>query len=313
MFRIVTDTSANLPTAYLQQEHITIIPFTFHADGDEQACLDLNTFDAKTFYAQMRSGTKVSTSQIPPQRYLDVLTPMLEAGEDVLFVSMSSGISGSYASGQIAARQLREEFPARKLLLVDTYSASLVEGLLFLDASDDEDTILIELGAMQNAGIDWTTGDIVSGFDGTWPMLEDQIVVMYDQIRTQNMRRSLIPVTLNGTSGYLVMVFTTANPDGVIAGFTEGYDANGLPVRGLTPLQKGDELIPIYPMLYDDGSDSDEFAEDTFEGDPIIVGDTLPVFEYVSLEGTDSTFYYCFQLTDIFGETELSDFIEFEM
>ena len=190
---------------------------------------------------------------------------------------------------------------------------SLVEGLLFLDASDDEDTILIELGAMQNAGIDWTTGDIVSGFDGTWPMLEDQIVVMYDQIRTQNMRRSLIPVTLNGTSGYLVMVFTTANPDGVIAGFTEGYDANGLPVRGLTPLQKGDELIPIYPMLYDDGSDSDEFAEDTFEGDPIIVGDTLPVFEYVSLEGTDSTFYYCFQLTDIFGETELSDFIEFEM
>ena len=45
----------------------------------------------------------------------------------------------------------------------------------------------------------------------------------------------------------------------------------------------------------------------------IIVGDTLPVFEYVSLEGTDSTFYYCFQLTDIFGETELSDFIEFEM
>ena len=122
MFRIVTDTSANLPTAYLQQEHITIIPFTFHADGDEQACLDLNTFDAKTFYAQMRSGTKVSTSQIPPQRYLDVLTPMLEAGEDVLFVSMSSGISGSYASGQIAARQLREEFPARKLLLVDTYN-----------------------------------------------------------------------------------------------------------------------------------------------------------------------------------------------
>ena len=136
MFRIVTDTSANLPTAYLQQEHITIIPFTFHADGDEQACLDLNTFDAKTFYAQMRSGTRVSTSQIPPQRYLDVLTPMLEAGEDVLFVSMSSGISGSYASGQIAARQLREEFPARKLLLVDTYSASLGEGLLVMRAVD---------------------------------------------------------------------------------------------------------------------------------------------------------------------------------
>ena len=188
---------------------------------------------------------------------------------------------------------------------------SLVEGLLYLDASDEEDTILIELGAMQNAGIDWTSGDIVSGFDGTWPMLEDQLVVMYDQIRTQSMRRSIIPAMLNGTSGYLVMIFTEANPDGVIAGFTEGYDANGLAVRGLTQLQAGDELIPLYPMLYDDGSDSDEFAEDTFEGDPIPVGDTLPVFEYISLEGADSTFYYCFRLTDIFGETELSEMIDF--
>lgn len=55
---------------------------------------------------------------------------------------------------------------------------SLVEGLLYLDASDDEDTIWIELGAMQNAGIDWQTGDIISGFDGTWPMLDDQLVVL---------------------------------------------------------------------------------------------------------------------------------------
>ena len=49
---------------------------------------------------------------------------------------------------------------------------------------------------------------------------------------------------------------------------------------------------------------------DTFEGDPILVGDTLPVFEYISLEGADSTFYYCFQLAVFFGETEL-EMIEF--
>ena len=136
MFRIVTDTSANLPTDYLHAEQITVIPYTFQSGKGEQSCMDLTTFDAKDFYAQMRSGVKVTTSQIPPQRYIDVLTPMLEAGEDVLFVSMSSGISGSYASGQIAARQLREEFPDRKLLLVDTYSASLGEGLLVMRAAD---------------------------------------------------------------------------------------------------------------------------------------------------------------------------------
>lgn len=98
MFRIVTDTSANLPTDYLLSEQITIIPYTFQSGKGEQSCMDLATFDAKDFYTQMRSGVKVTTSQIPPQRYIDVLTPMLEAGEDVLFVSMSSGISGSYAA-----------------------------------------------------------------------------------------------------------------------------------------------------------------------------------------------------------------------
>ena len=98
MFRIVTDTSANLPTDYLLSEQITIIPYTFQSGKGEQSCMDLATFDAKDFYTQMRSGVKVTTSQIPPQRYIDVLTPMLEAGEDVLFVSMSSGISGAFAS-----------------------------------------------------------------------------------------------------------------------------------------------------------------------------------------------------------------------
>ena len=114
MFRIVTDTSANLPTAYLQQEHITIIPFTFHADGDEQACLDLNTFDAKTFYAQMRSGTKVSTSQIPPQRYLDVLTPMLEAGEDIRFIGRRLVIAASEDVGLADSNALRVALDAAR-------------------------------------------------------------------------------------------------------------------------------------------------------------------------------------------------------
>ena len=56
MFRIVTDTSANLPTGYLHAEGITVIPYTFQSGKGEQSCMDLTTFDAKEFYAQMRSG-----------------------------------------------------------------------------------------------------------------------------------------------------------------------------------------------------------------------------------------------------------------
>lgn len=134
MFRIVTDTSANLPTAYLKAENITVIPFTFHTDSGEQSCMDTASFDAKAFYSAMRNGEKVTTSQIPPQRFIDYLQPMLENGEDVLFVSMSSGISGSYASSKMAANQLKEEFPERKILTVDTYSASLAEGIVVMKA-----------------------------------------------------------------------------------------------------------------------------------------------------------------------------------
>ncbi len=135
MFRLVTDTSANLPADFVRDEQITILPYTFHSASGEQTCLDPTTFDAHAFYARMRAGEKITTSQIPPQRYLDAFTPMLTAGEDILFVSMSSGVSGSYASGQIAAHQLREAFPARKILLVDTYGASLGEGLLVMEAA----------------------------------------------------------------------------------------------------------------------------------------------------------------------------------
>ena len=134
MFRIVTDTSSNLPTAYLQAENITVIPFTFHTESGEQSCMDTASFDAKAFYTAMRNGEKVTTSQIPPQRFVDNIRPMLENGEDVLFVSMSSGISGSYASSKIAANQLADEFPERKILTVDTYSASLAEGIVVMRA-----------------------------------------------------------------------------------------------------------------------------------------------------------------------------------
>ena len=134
MYEIITDTSANLDVALLRQQGIGVIPFSFYIDGQETRCTDTEQFDAKAFYDGMRRGTPVTTSQLTPQRYLDCFAPLLAAGRDILFVGMSSGISGSYASARMAAAQLQEEFPQRKLRLVDTLSASLAEGLQVLKA-----------------------------------------------------------------------------------------------------------------------------------------------------------------------------------
>ena len=128
-FALFTDTSSNLPTPVLEKKEIGVIPFSYRFDEEEYQCLDTESFDGKAFYDLMRNGTAVSTSQITPQAYIDAFTPILEEGVDVLFVSMSSGISGSFNSSEVAAAQLKEKYPERKIITLDTLGASLGEGI----------------------------------------------------------------------------------------------------------------------------------------------------------------------------------------
>lgn len=133
-FAIVTDTSANLPTALTKKHGVTVIPFFYIVDGAELSCTDTGAFDGSAFYEAMRRGASVTTTQITPQRYADAFRPLLAAGQDLLSVSMSSGISGSCQSAALAAEELREEFPERTVRTVDSLGASLGEGLLVLEA-----------------------------------------------------------------------------------------------------------------------------------------------------------------------------------
>ncbi|MBR6377121.1 MAG: DegV family protein [Oscillospiraceae bacterium] len=138
MFQVMTDTSANLPTEMLIENNITCIPFPYFVNGARHTCLDTEGFDGETFYGAMREGADVTTSQINPQHYIEVMKPILERGDDILFVGMSSGISGSYHCAELAAEELSEDFPNRKIRLVDTLGASLGEGLLVIRAMKDK-------------------------------------------------------------------------------------------------------------------------------------------------------------------------------
>ena len=138
-FAVWTDTSGNLPKRLTDQHQIGVLPFTFIEDGREYHCMDIEAFDGDAFYARMRAGKVVTTSQITPQVYLTAFEPVLRAGTDILFVSMSSGISGSCNSARIAAKLLREQFPAREVRVVDTRGAALGEGLIALRAAECRD------------------------------------------------------------------------------------------------------------------------------------------------------------------------------
>ena len=135
-FSILTDTAANLPTELLRREEIAAIPFPYTVHGRQYTCTDTEEFDGARFYDAMRRGAKVSTSLVAPQRYRDSFRRELEAGSDVLFIGMSSGISGSFSCAELAARELREEYPGRSIYTVDSLGASLGEGLLALRAAE---------------------------------------------------------------------------------------------------------------------------------------------------------------------------------
>lgn len=134
-FVIITDTSANIDTQVAKGNNIMVLPFSYYIDGDEYTCTDTDKFDAKEYYNSIRGGIKVTTSQINPQQYIDYMEPVLKEGKDILFIGLSSGISGSYESACIAGAQLRGEYPERKIQLIDSLGAGLGEGLLALRAA----------------------------------------------------------------------------------------------------------------------------------------------------------------------------------
>ena len=133
-FAIVTDSAANLPRALLTKHQITSIPFSAYFKGEEFHYEDPESFDAESYYAEIREGASFSSSQINPDRYIEYMTPILAAGMDVLFVGVSSGVSGSFNSARIAREELLEKFPERTIRLVDSLSAALGEGLIVLQA-----------------------------------------------------------------------------------------------------------------------------------------------------------------------------------
>lgn len=137
-FQVVTDTSANLPTALAHERDIVIIPFSYIVDGKAHACTDTASFDAEGYYAMIGSGVRVTTSQVTPQQFVEAIEPLLQDG-DVIYLSMASGISGTYNSACLAARQLMEKYPERKVCVIDTKGASLGTGLIALFAADMRD------------------------------------------------------------------------------------------------------------------------------------------------------------------------------
>lgn len=136
MIKLFTDTSANLPYALIEKHGITVVPFSYTVDGEEIPYDSKSDFDGKAFYDAMRSGKDVKTSMINMDTFLRSFEESLALGDDVIYIGMSGGISGTANSAMAAANELQGKYPDANIASIDTYAASLGEGLLVLEAAD---------------------------------------------------------------------------------------------------------------------------------------------------------------------------------
>ena len=129
-FILCCGSTADLSAEHLEKRNISYIPFHFFLDEKEYSDDLGKTIPYHDFYKAMADGAMTRTSQINADEYEKYFTPILQAGNDILYVALSSGISGSYNSALIAQKSLREKFPERKLIVIDSLGASSGYGLL---------------------------------------------------------------------------------------------------------------------------------------------------------------------------------------
>ena len=133
MVRIMTDNAANLPPELREQYNIREICLTYTVDG---RLVDGSIpFDGHDFYEALRRGAEVKTSMISPAAAREAIAPALAAGDDVLFLGISGGVSGTCWGVGLVAQELAAEYPGRRVQVLDTRGASLGEGLVVLEVA----------------------------------------------------------------------------------------------------------------------------------------------------------------------------------
>lgn len=143
-FTVFTDGCSNLPGRLLRELDIQVLPCSYVLDGEPGVFTgDIDAFDTHGYYEKLRHGSAMKTSLLNTQLFLNRFRPELEKGQDVIYLGMSSGISGTIQSAWLASVELKEEFPDRTVRIIDSLGAGFGTGLLACRAAD-----------LRNAGIE---------------------------------------------------------------------------------------------------------------------------------------------------------------
>ena len=127
-FVISTDSTADLPKEYIADNGLSVNPLYYTIDGKTYG--GANDLDLGVFYSMMRNDARTSTNASIVGEIMENFRVILESGQDILHLAFSSGLSSTYSNTVLAAKELSETYPDRKIIVVDTLAASLGQGLL---------------------------------------------------------------------------------------------------------------------------------------------------------------------------------------
>lgn len=135
----LTSCSTDMPYRYFVERNISYVPFHFNIDGKD--CLDDlgQTMSLEEFYSRIEKGAMPTTSQVNVGEFIEFFEVFLKESKDVLHISLSTGLSGTYNSACLAREELLRKYPERKIKIVDSLGASSGYGLLLDMAADLRD------------------------------------------------------------------------------------------------------------------------------------------------------------------------------
>ena len=136
-YRIITDSCADFPKELAASLDIDQVALTLLFRGETTA--DFTDDSLKEMYQGLRAGESATTSAVNPEAWGRTIESVLAAGKDALVLAFSSGLSSTYQSAVIAAQELKEKYPERKVIVVDTLCASLGQGLFVWHACKKRD------------------------------------------------------------------------------------------------------------------------------------------------------------------------------
>ena len=125
-YRIVTDSTTDLTPEMIRELELKVIPLCYMMEGNTYRNIPGGgEMDEPAFYGKLRNGIMSTTAQVNSEEFISEFAPVLEAGEDILYLAFSSGLSGTCQSAFLAKKDLEEKYPGCRVEVFDTLCASM--------------------------------------------------------------------------------------------------------------------------------------------------------------------------------------------